>query len=491
MKSKRKIKEIKEKTIHGTIQLITREMGMKVIAISGQLLLVKLLSPASFGVFAILSFLLSTIEIFTDIGLSLTIIQRKKEPTQLQLSTIFFTKLILTLLAIVVLNISSQFIHLVYHQFGQAEILMLRILSLTLLIKPLQTIISAVLERNLRYRDIAIIDLSGMVSYYFVAILLASFGFNIWSFIWAVVAMTIAETLVTFSFKPWLPRLTFNLKSIRDFLDIGKFFQLGFFLTIFRSAVIPVIGGTRLPFSDTGLLDWSFNISSLPRVFIDNLGRVSFSSFSRLQDNKPNIKTSLEQAFKLISVTATLIIPITIIFGRDFIHFFLNDKWLPALPALYWYVGSIFFLNGVGLLGQALLAIGKIKQLLFFGTTITIIEIIISYLLLLKYGFTGISIGFFISNLLLFVTYIFICHKEKVYVNFLGITVKNLIIFGVTFLISHFVNVFMPSSFVFFVLKLLIVTATYTLLVVAISPDAFMLILKLVKKTVKKGELSS
>lgn len=482
MNSQEKINEIKKKTIKGTLQLITREIGMKGIAIIGQLFLVKLLSPSSFGVFAILSFLLSTAETFTDIGLGLTIIQKKRKPTIKQLSTIFYIKLALTLSVILVLNIFAHVTSSIYYQFGTSEILMFRLLSLTLLIKPLQTIISSVLERNLRYRDIALIDTSGMISYYAVAIILALIGFDIWSFIWAVVAMTITETAVTFYFNPWLPKFSLDIGSVRSFLNIGKYFQLGFFLTIFRSSVIPVIGGTRLPLHDIGLLDWSFNMSSVPRVFIDNLGRVSFSSFSRMQESKKNIAESLEQAFSIISITATFVIPITIIFGHDLIIFFLNDKWLPALPALYWYVGSIFFLNGVGLFGHALLAIGKIKQMLFFGTTVTLIELLVSFILLINFGFVGVAIGFFISNFLLFATYVWLCNKEKIFIKVSQTIIHNLIIFALTFLYAFSINEIFPPTFLSFVLKLVATGIGYIIFVIVISPDTFKMSLKFVKK---------
>src|SRR5438045_5753919 len=95
MTSEKKISELKQKTIKSTIQLISREVLMKIIAIVGQLFLIRLLDPASFGVFAILSFILATAEIFSDIGLNLAIIQQKQQPTSAQFSTIFFNKLLL------------------------------------------------------------------------------------------------------------------------------------------------------------------------------------------------------------------------------------------------------------------------------------------------------------------------------------------------------------------------------------------------------------
>src|SRR5262245_13132014 len=100
MSSAKKISELKQKTITSTVQLISREIGMKIIAIVGQLILVRFLTPTIFGIFAIFSFLISIAEILNDIGFNLSIIQKKEKPTHQQLSTIFFIKLILTIIVI-------------------------------------------------------------------------------------------------------------------------------------------------------------------------------------------------------------------------------------------------------------------------------------------------------------------------------------------------------------------------------------------------------
>ena len=481
MSSKKAIQRLKEKTIYSTMQLIVRELIMKGIAIIGQILLIRLLTPSAFGVFAILSFALNTAEVLTDIGMNLSIIQRKKTPTKNELSTIFFIKVILTLFIIAFLNILVPFLLSPYHQFTESEILMFRVLTLTLLLKPLQSLLISLMERNLRYKEIAIIDLTGMVSYYTAAILLAVSGFGIWSFIWAVVVKSLVESVITFGYSPWLPILTFNLKGVKDYIKIGKYFQLGLIVGIVHNSIIPVLGGTKLPLSHVGFLDWSFNMASFPRIFIDNLGRVIFASFSRIQDNKKVISAALEEGFEILSLITIFVIGIVIIFGHDSIHFFLTDKWLPALPALYWYVGSIYFMNGTGLLGHALFAIGKAKNLVISIIFLTAFEIISAYWLLLTVGFTGIAISFFITSLLTFITYLWLCFKEQIYVNL----TRSIIVSSGTFIISillfYLIHIYFSSTPITLIIKLSFASLMYLAILRIISPQSIEMITKLLK----------
>lgn len=481
MSSSKKLSNLKQKTISSTLQLIYREIIMKITAILGQLLLVRLLEPSAFGIFAILSFLIATAEIFTDIGLNFTIIQKKQRPTHYELSTIFFIKLFLSTFVVIILNAFTPLLYFLYPQFTHTEELMFRLLTLTLLIKPLQSIITPLLERDLRYKEIAVIDLLGMVSYYIGALVFAVLGMGVWSFIWAVFIKTIIEVIVTFLYKPWLPKVFFQINQVKKYLNVGKYFQLALMIGVIHSAIIPILGGMKLSFTAVGFLDWSFNMASFPRIFIDNLARVVFTSFSRIQSNRQIIAESIEKSFAFLSVIAIHILVITLVFGNTAVHFFLTDKWLPALPALYWYVGSIFFMNGNGLMGQALLATGKVKNLFISSGLLTLIEFILAYLFLFQYGFTGIAISFFIATVLTFFTYIFLCHKHNINVDFRKVVIVNTIIFILSFGFSYYINIKIEQSLLFFFVKLVLASIVYFLLLVLISPRLVGLILKLVQ----------
>ncbi len=479
--SKALLFEIKRKTITGAIQLIGREMVIKVIVVAGQLLLVRLLAPSVFGVFAILSFVLSTAEIFTDVGLNLAIIQKKEEPTVRQLSTIFYIKFALTFITVILLNIFAPIIISFYHQLSLTEIVILRILSLTLLLKPLPNIISALLERELAYKQIALIDIFGIFSYYSVSLLLALMGFGIWSFIIAVIVKTIIESIITFLLKPLIPLFVFDFKDVRDFVNIGKYFQLGFLLTIIHNSIIPVIAGPRIPLFQVGFLDWSYNTASFPRVFIDNLGRVSFSSFSRIQEKKGIISSSVEKAFDMLTIVTMYFIVAVFAYGGDLIHYFLNDKWIDALPALYWYVASIFFMNGTGLLGHALMAIGKTKEILISVSIITAFEFFGSFYLLTYFGFSGIAMGFFAIIALTYFTYVLLCRKADIRININRTLISSAFLFLSTFIVMNITNSFFQQSFGDLLAKLFISFLLYLLFIVIAFPHSLRQILDLMR----------
>ena len=78
MKSK-KSSSLKQKVVSGLLVLIFRDFGMKVVAIFGQLLLVRVVAPEFFGIFAILTFIINAFDLITDLGFSQAIIQQQKK----------------------------------------------------------------------------------------------------------------------------------------------------------------------------------------------------------------------------------------------------------------------------------------------------------------------------------------------------------------------------------------------------------------------------
>src|SRR6266567_3065411 len=99
------LQELKVKAVKGLSLLVAREFVLKCIVIAGQILLTKLLFPQDIGVVAIVIFIVGIAELFTDVGLSNSIIQRVEPPTKYILSSCFFLKLGITFITVLILLI--------------------------------------------------------------------------------------------------------------------------------------------------------------------------------------------------------------------------------------------------------------------------------------------------------------------------------------------------------------------------------------------------
>jgi len=70
---------LKEKSIKGLKHLTLYSVLQKAAGLVGGICLARLLSPEDFGIFAVLTFLIGILKMFSDIGFGVSIIQRKEE----------------------------------------------------------------------------------------------------------------------------------------------------------------------------------------------------------------------------------------------------------------------------------------------------------------------------------------------------------------------------------------------------------------------------
>src|SRR5581483_2226152 len=263
--------------VRGLGILLIRETALKIVAFIGNIILARLLSPEYFGLFVILSFVISFFALFTDIGLSSAIIQQKDKISRQKVTTIFLTRQLLSILIVILLWIVAPYIKFFYHQIDSNAIFALRIFSLSILIGPFSDIGISLLEREFKYNLISLIDAVGVVAYQVTAIICALMGFYLWSFIIAIFVKEILEGLLVVILKPWKPTLTNSLKSIKTMLSFGLYLQMGGLLTFLHDSVNPLIAGILNGSSAVGLLDWASSLALIPKNLTDNYGRVAFA----------------------------------------------------------------------------------------------------------------------------------------------------------------------------------------------------------------------
>lgn len=452
---------LRSNIIQGFSTLIIREFFIKIFSLVGQIFLARLLVPSDFGVYVIIVFIIGLFGLFSDIGLSLAIIQHKNEPSQKELSSAFFFKSILALILIAIIWVVAPFIKNFYPTFADINVTMLRVFSITLLLTNLRSIPTSLLERKIKYNLISLIDIAGVVVYYIVALFLAFYNFGVWSFIMGAVAKEIVETIVLYVIQPFLPQITFSIKNLKKMLKFGLYIQGSSLAGFLGNSITPVIGGRMVGPYGVGLLDFAFNIGSLPTTIGINFGRVAFAGYSRIQEQEKLLSNSISRSISMLSIMLYIFPVIIFSFAGQLIPFVFSAKWVPVIPALYWYTAVTFFLPVISPLGQGILAIGKSKEI-FWGTLLTaIFGWIGAYLFVQLFGFLGIAIIYFFTILSLFIFYIIILKKSGFDFHIFSILAPKLTATFFVIAFSLFLNFVLPGNIFILFIKIIISSLLY------------------------------
>ena len=475
---------IKNKVFNGMIILIGRDFGMKILAIAGQLILVRLIAPQYFGFFVILTFVVNLSELFSDIGLCQAIIREKRLTTKI-ISTIFYLKLLLSMFAYFLLLLSFPIIKLIYSQLNDEHFIMFVVFGIIIFIKSTKSILFALLDRELNFKVVSKIDVIGILIYYIVAIFFALQHLYIWNFIFAVILKEAAELILAFHYRPFIPKLEFSMKMVKKMIKYGSYLQFGSFVYLFGTSVIPIVG-YQLNTYNLGLLKWSSNVASLSNSIFENYGRVAYAGISKIQTDMIKITSAINKSVSLLNIFAFIFVIVGIGFSKEGISLLLTERWLPATPALYWFLASTIFSGGIIASGHALLALGKSKQVVLLSMVNLILEIFVSFILLKLIGFVGIAIGVFFSSVTLILLYYSYCRHIGLQLTIKEQFISKVPIIMITILIVVVLNLLFASfTAQTLILKIMITMLVYLVLLYFFAKQDYLEIrdiLKLLRK---------
>lgn len=385
------VNQIKHRSVKGIIALFLRTGLLQVIAIVATFLLTIFLDPAHFGIFGITAAAVDILVYFSDIGLAGALIQKKKlDPDDL--STTFTIQQLLTLLLVAAGFLLTGVVGRLY-SLSNAGIWLFRALLISFFLSTLKTIPSIRLERRLEFGKLVIPQIIENLVFYLAAVILAWRGFGITSFTLAVLARSVLGLAAIYIVSPWKPALSFNKQSFKTLVSFGVPFQLNSILALVKDRLLVAYYGIVLPASQVGYLQWAERWSLFPhRIVVDNINKVTFPAYSRLQGKRYELTKAIE---KSLFFTALIIFPILIgmnVLAPGLIQIIPKyQKWQPALLAL-----ALFSINGMWssistTLTNSFAAIGKIKinlKLMGLWTTLTWI---LTPLLIWKFGYSGVA----------------------------------------------------------------------------------------------------
>lgn len=391
---------IATKSVKGVFALVSRSFLIQILGISTSFVLTIFLDPGSFGVFFIVSSIIVFFNYFQDIGLAASLIQKKEEPVLADLRTVFTVQQGLVLSIIIPALVFSNQIASFYNLDQRGHALLIALL-VSFVIASLRTIPTIILERKLDYQKLVIPQILENIFYNLSLIIFAIMGFGVVSFTVAVLARSIVGLLATYYIQPWSIGFAFDRSSFNKLVKFGIPFQANSILALFKDDFLTIFLGKLLPLAQLGYIGFAQRLAYLPlRLVMDNVIKITFPSFSRLQGDKDSLRIGIEKSLFLIALAIFPIAVGIISFSPYLIAYIPKySKWEPALSSvLFFSLGTV--LSSISTpLTNFLNAIGKVKVTLYFMIFWTIVTWAATIISINFMGFDGVAFASFMVSL--------------------------------------------------------------------------------------------
>lgn len=386
--------EIKGKIVGGVFALTTRTFILQIISFFSIFLLTILLTPSVFGVYFVVSAIISFLAYFSDIGLAAALIQKKTEPTDEDIiSTFTIQQILIGLIVTISFAFSGSIID--FYNLDESSLFLFRALIVSFFLSSLKTIPSILLERKLDFQKLIIPQILETSAFYLVTIVLAWKGLGIASFAWGALVRGLVGLLVIYYISPWRVRFGISKKSLKHLLSYGLPFQAHSILALVKDDLMTIFLGKILSFNQIGYIGWAKKWAEVPlRLIMDSVMRVTFPAYSRLAADKKLMGKAMEKSLFFLGLFIFPSTAILIIMISPLIHIIPRYiKWEQALSSFYLFTISSLFAAFSTPMVNALNALGKIKISLFLMVIWTFLTWILIPAFVRKVGYNGVAIA--------------------------------------------------------------------------------------------------
>lgn len=409
------IQTIAKRSIHGVLALVSRTFFLNVVTLVANILLALYLSPAVFGVYFVVSAALAFLSYFSDIGLAAALIQKKESITDDDLKTTFTIQQSLVLSLVIIALLISPIIGSFYN-LNNDGIFLFQALVISFFLSSLKTIPSILLERKLEFKKLVIPQIVETIAFNSIALVLAVNGFGILSFAYAVLARGLLGLITIYSIAPWRIRIGISKASSKKLLTFGIPFQTNSVLALLKDDLLSLYLGKVLPFAEVGYIGFAHKWALAPlRIAMDNMIRITFPVFSRIQHDKVALGKAIERTMFAISALVMPSLVGLVVLAPYFIRMISKyEKWEPALLSLSLFAISSALSSVSTPLTNALNAIGKVKVTLYLMVFWTLATWILTPFSIAFFGYNGVAFAAALISLSLFI----VIYISKKYIQF-------------------------------------------------------------------------
>lgn len=438
---------IAKRTINGVVALISRQFILMFINLGAKFIVSSYLAISGFGIYTVVVAIQRIISFFTDFGLGAALVQKKGVLEEDDIKTTFTIQFLVTLAIFIIIYILRVNIEVAFNLNAPA-IKLLLVLVFCIFLSSFKIIPSILLERFIKFDKLIIPQIVEQLAFNIILVVLLLRDFALESYSYAFLVSSIVSIPVYYYVSPWKISFSISRKALSH-LKYGIQFQAKNILATLKDDFLTLFLARLLSFTQIGFIgfaqQWSFLVY---RFLVDSVTKVTFSTYSRMQENKEHLSKAIEKSLFYVSIVmfpATFGIILIFPYIVSFIPKWQN-KWEPAI------ISFVFFsLNAVvsslsNILVNVLDANYKVKLTLKLMVIWTVLTWILTPLLIYLFGYNGVAVASFLVTLSIVYTVhlvkqvVHFRFLKSIYKPFLASLVMSLFIFIFTrFLVTNII----------------------------------------------------
>ena len=348
----------KNKTFKNFSWRFFERFGAQVVSLIVAIVLARILEPSVYGSIALVTVIITILQVFVDSGLGTALIQ-KKDADDVDFSTVLYSKMVFSFVLYTALFLSAPLISFFYGDKSLTAVI--RVLGISIVVGGVKNVEQAYVSRHMLFKAFFWSTLVGTVISAFVGIAMAVSGFGIWALVAQALTNEIIDTILLFIIVKWRPIKAFSFARLKKLSSYGwKLFLASLMDSVYEN-VRQLVVGKKYTSKDLAFYNRG---KQFPSVLVVNLSTsldsVLLPTMSNVQEKIENVKALVR---KSVIVSSYLIFPMMLgmcACSESIILILLTDKWASSIffmqifcLAYAFYPANSAFKNGVKSIGRS------------------------------------------------------------------------------------------------------------------------------------------
>ena len=480
-------KNLKQKAASGMVWTALQKYSTMLIQFISGIILARLLTPYDYGCIGMLSIFMVLAEAFIDGGFGVALIQ-KKQPTQIDYSTIFIWNIGMACVMYAILYGTAPAIA----RFYKIPLLssVLRVQGLVLFIYAFNIIQKNQLRKKLNFKVLSIVTITTSIIALGVTVYMACKGYGVWALVAQNIITASIPAIVFWFYMKWRPTWTFSLTSFKELFSFGFYMFLTHLLNSFGQKIQGLLIGKVYNPATMGYYSKAESTEKLASQSISSImTQVTFPLYAEVQDNKGALSGMIKRMTMTLAFITFPMMFILLLCAKPIFVLLYSDRWLNSIP--YFQVLCIAGLAGclqsVNL--QAISAIGKSKLMFIWTVVKRVVGIGFIIVGLYFWGMNGLLVGVVLNYWFSYFVNISLVSKHIGYKwtqqikDLLPVAIASSLIALFCGFLGHFVHL---DMYLDGVLKLIVYVALYVGWSLVAKPEAFQYFVTLIPSFTSK-----
>ncbi len=290
----------------------------------------RVLTPSLFGLYGIAELMLSSIEVFTESGINILIIQENEDLEKI-VSTAWIVSIFRGFLIMLLILATTPFVVYFFNSPKAAYLLVL--ISITPLIRGFINPAEVRFQQEMKFQQELyfrgfLFMLESVMAILFVVVLKDPAGI-----IYGLMVGAVAEVILSFLVIKPVPKFMLDREQFKKILSRGKWLTIsGIFNYLYHNADNAMVG-RFLGTTSLGFYDMAYSISMLPITEIgDTISKVLLPVYTKISDDTRRLTRAFARSMIAMTIFTIPIGIIFFVFAKEIVLIVLGPQWDASIP---------------------------------------------------------------------------------------------------------------------------------------------------------------